>query len=79
MFVGLQLSKGNLCKQWYGESFRGRELGIKYRISGESTVVLDKIIVKNTLEARGRGYYLQKASQGVFRTLDHIKPIQILF
>lgn len=52
---------------------------MKYRISGESIVVLDKIIVKNTLEARGRGYYLQKASQGVFRTLDHIKPIQILF
>lgn len=79
VFVGLQLSKGNLCKQWYGESFRGRELGIKYRISGESIVVLDKIIVKNTLEARGREYYLQKASQGVFRTLDNIKPIQILF
>lgn len=55
VFVGLQLSKGNLCKQWYGESFRGRELGIKYRISGESIVVLDKIIVKNTLGARGRG------------------------
>lgn len=79
VFVGLQLSKGNLCKQWYGESFRGREVGIKNGISGDSTVVLDKIIVKNTLEVRGRGYYLQKASQGVFRTLDHIKPIQILF
>lgn len=79
VFVGLQLSKGNLCKQWYGESFRGREVGIKNGISGDSTVVLDKIIVKNTLEARGRGYYLQKASQGVFRTLDHIKSIQILF
>lgn len=79
VFVGLQLSKGNLCKQWYGESFCGRELGIKYRISGESIVVLDKIIVKNTFEARGRGYYLQKASQGVFRTLDNIKPIQIVF
>lgn len=79
VFVRLQLNKGNLCKQWYGESFCVREVGIKNRISGESTVVLDKIIVKNTLEARGRGYYLQKASQGVFRTLDHIKSIQILF
>ena len=74
VFVGLQLSKGNLCKQWYGESFRGREVGIKNGISGDSTVVLDKIIVKNTSKGAGTWVLLTKGFTG---SLQDIGPHKI--
>ena len=74
VFVRLQLSKGNLCKQWYGESFCVREVGIKNRISGDSTVVLDKIIMKNTSKGAGTWLLLTKGFTG---SLQGIGPHKI--